>query len=222
MKSLLLSLTLGLGALGLVATTPGEAKAWGHMGMWRGSWGGMWGSRGFGRVVQFNGTPTVSSTTSGSNVMLTINLPGGVRSTLTRGGVAQLFFGPSTKTIDFNNATGQETISMSARAKQFTFTPFIDLPRPFFSINNRVFVNPISLGFGFGSVVTPFSGPVFTMPGNTFTLPFTNLAAVTGFSTGLAATDSGKDQSFSLIAATETETPESAVYRDYVPKSLMK
>src|SRR5579871_2847251 len=134
MKSLMLSLAVGLGALGLVAISPGEAKAWHGMGMWG---GGMWGSRGSGGIVQFNGTRTVSSTTSGSNVVLTINQPGGVRSTLTRGGVAQLFFGPSTKTIDFNNSTGQETITNSSRATQFVFTPYRDITRPFFSVDGR-------------------------------------------------------------------------------------
>ena len=89
MKSLILSLAFGMGALGLVAATPGEAKAWRPMGMWGSNWGGMWGSRGFGRTVQLNGNPTVSSTTNGSNVTLTIAFPSGVRSQLTHNGVAQ-------------------------------------------------------------------------------------------------------------------------------------
>jgi hypothetical protein len=220
MKSLMLTLTLGLGALGLVAITPGEAKAWHSMGMWGGNWGGMWGSRGFGRVTQFNGTPTVSSTVNGSNVMLTIAFPSGVRSRLTQGGVAQLFFGPSTKTINFNNSTGAETVTNSSRLTQFVFTPYINIPRPFFSLGNRVLVNPISLGFG--SSLNSFSGAVTTMPGQMFVVPFTNLATVTGSPTIFAMTNSGTDRSFSLIASGEPESETAAAYRDYVPPGFIK
>jgi hypothetical protein len=214
MKSLMLTLALGLGALGLTAMTPGEAKAWHGMGMW----GGMWGSRGFGGLTQFNGTRTVSSTTSGSSVMLTINQPSGVRSTLTPGGVAQMFFGPSTKTITFNNSTGQESVMNSSRATQFVFTPYANLPR-FFTIDNRVFTNPIGLGFGAGSMLTRFSSPITTMPGNTFVSPFMNLAAMGGLST-LAAVSNAN--AFSLFLSGEPESETAAAYRDYVPPGIIK
>jgi hypothetical protein len=204
MKSLLLSVALGAGILSI---TPEEAKAFHPMGM------GMFGMHG-GTQLQFFGTPTFKQQISGSNVMLTINSPAGFRAQLTPTGVEQMFFGARTETINFNTTTGIRTVSSTALTTQSVFTPYANLPRPFFQIGNSIALNPISSGLFSGvSSMLNFGTGLGT---SSLFSPVANFAA----STRASSLNSLGIPAYTLAGTEQSEA--AAAYSDYVPPGYIK
>src|SRR5579862_5282526 len=84
MRCLLVTLTLGLGAIGIVATTPGSAKAFPPT-----NTTGSRSNNGSGNVNVF-GLPTVRVQSNGFGTTETIYSPGGYRTVFTPNGVTRL------------------------------------------------------------------------------------------------------------------------------------
>src|SRR5580704_17703081 len=89
MRSLMLSLALGIGAVGILATIPGTAKAFPPV-----SVTGSRSNNGYGNVNVF-GLPTVRVQSNGFGVTETIYSPGGYRTVFTPNGVTRLWYGSS-------------------------------------------------------------------------------------------------------------------------------
>ena|SRR5579871_6371419 len=202
MRCLSLSLALGLGALGIVATTPGSAKALPPV--------SVTGSRtnGNGNVNVF-GLPTVRIQSNGFGTTETIYSPGGYRTVFTPNGITRLWYGSSFTTVNFNPITGYTVRSSSPSVTGFVFSPYgglrsVNVPS-FTSISNSALgLNSTFTGVNFrGSLNIPIPGT-----GTFMNLSAANLNAI-------AAASMMSSGSCGNMGAT------AAAYQNYVPPSLI-
>jgi hypothetical protein len=118
MRSSSLSLALGLVALGVLATTPGSAKAY-----WPASLIGLRSASGHGagNVV---GLPSARVPSNGVGATKAVYSPGAYRGTATPNSGSRLWFGSSSTTANSNPITGQAMQSGSPSVTANVFSPY--------------------------------------------------------------------------------------------------
>ena len=128
MRRLMLSLALGVAALGVLATSPGSAKAF-----WPVSVVGARSANGYG-IASVAGLPTMRVQTNGFGVTKTIYSPGAYRSVFTPQSVSRLWYGSSFTT---NPVNGQTMQSGCHSMMGFVFSPYAG----FRSVNQKSATN---------------------------------------------------------------------------------
>jgi len=232
MRCLLTSLALSAGALGILAMSRGEAKAFPPMGM------SGFRNMGFGRTFSF-GMPTIRTQTNSSMVTRTIMSPSSVRTVFGRTGVERLFFGPGTKTVSFNSATGLfTTTSVSPSVTKILFTPYSAFRRfntPQFGSFTPLIRTP-NLGFinNFGNPSWNWTGgwhhwwwPTTNIPflgaGAIMPFPLMNFGTFAGFSSVLAEIGENMLGSNTPAASpSNANTATADAYKDYLPPGYIK
>jgi len=227
MRSLLLSLALGLGALGIVATTPESAKAY-----WPAT---VTGSR-FGTSGNVNvfGVPVARVQSNGFGITETVFSPGGYRTVFTPNGVSRLWYGSSVTTVNFNPITGLTIRSTSPSITGFVFSPYagfrlVGVP----SFNNVSAMN----AFGQTASFTSLSGltgmgtwrgmswPIVNIPipgtGTFISLPMNTVAMLGAMSGSMPGKGANAAASNALTPLCDSRGAAATAYKDYVPAGFI-
>jgi hypothetical protein len=223
MRSLLLSLALGLGAAGIAATTPGSAKAFWPVTVTGGRFNGT------GNVNVF-GVPVVRVQNNGFGITETVFSPGGYRTVFTPNGVTRLWYGSSMTTINFNPITGLTARSTSPSITGFVFTPYLGFRSVGFpSLNSVSAMNAFGQTASFSTLnglanMGTWRGmtwPMVNIPipgtGSFFSTPLANMPAMGNMPAGSSTMPNGN----SIAAASGPQGPVATAYSDYVPSGYI-
>jgi hypothetical protein len=223
MRSVLLSLALGLGALGIAATTPDSAKAYWPVNVTGGRFNGT------GNVNVF-GAPVVRVQNNGFGITETVYSPGGYRTVFTPNGVTRLWYGSSVTTVNFNPITGLTARSTSPSITGTVFTPYLGFRTVSFpSVTTVSAMNALGQTASF-STLNGFANmgtwrgmiwPMVNIPipgtGSFFSTPVANMPAMGNMPAGCPTAPSGN----SVASATGPQGPVAAAYSDYVASGFI-